>query len=175
MTDLAQECAARPASRVAGRSGVGAQRPQPAADSGRASARAALDAALSGVELSVADRRFLARLSQWDKRNATTLASLISRARARGRRESALTAEQAEIVFAALMDAFAYRTCGASSAGCWNCANRTSGLCAEHARDPGRARAFAELAAALCGEVAPAEFPGVAGLREVGTPKAVAS
>jgi hypothetical protein len=53
--------------------------------SGRAAARALLDDALSGVELTEGDRRFLIRLSQWDKRNAATVASLIVRARQRGR------------------------------------------------------------------------------------------
>jgi len=43
-----------------------------------------LDDALRGVELTGVDRRFLARLSQWDKRNAITLASLIARARQAG-------------------------------------------------------------------------------------------
>lgn len=47
-------------------------------------AKAMLDAALSGVELTDMDRRFLCRLSQWDKRSATMVASLIARARQRG-------------------------------------------------------------------------------------------
>jgi hypothetical protein len=47
-----------------------------------------LDAALRGVELSPTDRRFLVRLSQWDKRSATTVASLIARAREQGRQEA---------------------------------------------------------------------------------------
>ena len=63
-------------------------------DSGRATARAALDAALSGVELTATDKRFLARLSQWDKRTATTVASLVMRARESGQREAALTPPQ---------------------------------------------------------------------------------
>jgi hypothetical protein len=63
-----------------------AQREAP--DSGRASARAALDAALAGVELTATDRRFLARLSQWDKRTATMFASLVLRARESGQREA---------------------------------------------------------------------------------------
>ncbi|HET7012302.1 MAG TPA: hypothetical protein VFI65_00220 [Streptosporangiaceae bacterium] len=58
-------------------------------DSGRAAARAALDAALSGVELTATDRRFLTRLSQWDKRTATSVASLMMRARESGQREAA--------------------------------------------------------------------------------------
>ena len=132
-------------------------RPRPAvvADSGRATARAVLGDALSGVELTPVDQRFVARLSQWDKRTATTVASLIARARQAGRCE-ALTVEQLGTVLDALMDAYAYRTSGAASAGCWDCANRASGLCADHARDAGRAHAFAELAAALAGTVSPA-------------------
>lgn len=63
-------------------------RPRAAAGSGRAAARALLDDALSGVELTDGDRRFLARLSQWDKRNAAIVASLIVRARQRGRLEA---------------------------------------------------------------------------------------
>jgi hypothetical protein len=63
-----------------------AQREAP--DSGRASARAALDAALAGVELTATDRRFLARLSQWDKRTATMVASLVQRARESGQGEA---------------------------------------------------------------------------------------
>jgi hypothetical protein len=59
--------------------------------SGRATARAALDAALSGVELSATERRFLTRLTQWDKRTATTIASLVKRARESGQRETAVT------------------------------------------------------------------------------------
>lgn len=71
------------------RPAVGQEEPVP--DSGRATARAALDAALSGVELTATDRRFLARLSQWDKRTATTMASLVMRARESGQREAAVT------------------------------------------------------------------------------------
>ncbi len=128
-------------------------RPRPQsvpADSGRATARAVLDDALSGVELTAVDRRFLSRLSQWDKRNATTVASLIGRARQAGRCE-ALTGEQLDTVLCALIDAFAYRTSGAASQGCWDCANWASGLCAEHAKDADRAHAFAELAGKLSG------------------------
>ena len=57
-------------------------------DSGRAAARAMLEAALAGVELTSTDRRFLTRLSQWDKRTAATVASLIMRARETGRDEA---------------------------------------------------------------------------------------
>lgn len=127
-------------------------RPQATADSGRATARAALGDALNGVELSAVDRRFISRLSQWDKRSANMVASLIARARQAGRCE-VMTPEQVGTVLDALMDAYAYRTSGAASAGCWDCANRASGLCAEHARDAGRAKAFAELAATLAGTV----------------------
>jgi hypothetical protein len=142
MTDLAQQQVGRPGRAKDERSG----------DSGRSAARAELDAALRGVELTATERRFLARLSQWDKRTATTVASLVSRARQRGRGEAALTARQLEVVVAALVDAVEYRTSGAASAGCWDCASRASGLCAEHARDADRARSFAGLAAALCGQ-----------------------
>ena len=145
MTDLAQQQAVRPGRATDVRSG----------DSGRAAARAELDAALRGVELTACDRRFLARLSQWDKRTATTMASLVSRARQRGRREAALSGRQLDVVLAALIDAVDYRTSGAASAGCWDCASRASGLCAEHAMDADRARSFAELAAVLCGQSAP--------------------
>jgi hypothetical protein len=149
MTDLAQGHAARPATALRDSS----------SDSGRAAARAALDAALSGVELTGIDRRFLARLSQWDKRNATTVASLILRARQSGRAEAGLSRRQLDTVIDALMDAFAYRTSGAAAAGCWDCANRPSGLCGEHAKDADRARAFADLVASLAGAVAPIPLP----------------
>lgn len=129
--------------------------PGVSADSGRATARAVLGNALNGVDLTASDRRFIARLSQWDKRSATTLASLIARAREVGRSE-ALTPEQLGTVAEALMDAYAYRTSGAASAGCWDCANLASGFCAEHAMDADRAQAFAELADALAGAVSAA-------------------
>lgn len=156
MTDLAHGQAARSDIVNASPSSM-RTRPQTAsADSGRATARAVLKGALSGVELTALDRRFLSRLCQWDKRTATELASLVVRARQSGRGEAGLAPEQLEVVLAALMDAFAYRTSGAASAGCWECASRTSGLCAEHAKDADRARAFADLAAALSGKVTPA-------------------
>ncbi|HVB45923.1 MAG TPA: hypothetical protein VNF47_24885 [Streptosporangiaceae bacterium] len=66
------------------------------ASSGRATAKAELAAALSGVELTESERRFLARLSQWDKRNASMVAALVSRARQRGQQEAALTPRQLE-------------------------------------------------------------------------------
>ncbi len=154
-------------------------RPRPraaGADSGRATARAVLDDALRGIELTAIDRRFVSRLSRWDKRSATTVAALIARARQAGRGEAhaeaqageaqtgqaqageaqagqaqtrqaqargALTPGQLETVLAALTDAFAYRTCGASAAGCWDCASWASGLCAEQSwrpRCPARSR-----------------------------------
>jgi hypothetical protein len=80
--------------------------------------------------------------------------SLIARARQAGRCE-ALTGDQLETVLCALVDAFAYRTSGAASDGCWDCANRASGLCAEHARDADRAHAFASLAAELSASFRP--------------------
>src|SRR5579859_8071872 len=76
-------------------------RPRPRAatpDSGRSAARAALDYALRGIELTGVDRRFVSRLSQWDKRTATTLAGLVGRARQAGRAE-ALAPGQLDIVF----------------------------------------------------------------------------
>jgi len=69
-------------------------------------------------------------------------------------------------VIAALMDAFAYRTSGAAADGCWDCANRPSGLCAEHAKDADRARAFADLAAALSGKMAPTALPCMGAVAE---------
>jgi len=156
-------------------------------------ARAALEAALTGVELTGYDRRFLTRLSQWDKRNAAAVASLVARARQAGRAEAGpspvqaeavlgtvqaeailgpvpaeagLSPAQRETVIAALMDAFAYRTSGAAADGCWDCANRPSGLCAEHAKDADRARAFADLAAALSGKMAPTALPCMGAVTE---------
>ncbi len=108
MTDLAQGQVTRPtrpivtrpsratADQSASRPAPGAVRPaavqqEAAPDSGRATARAALDAALSGVELTATERRFLTRLTQWDKREATAVASLITRARESGQRQAELT------------------------------------------------------------------------------------
>ena len=171
MTDLAQGQAASVGIAIPSPLSI-RPRPQSAtADSGRAMARAVLDDALSGVELTAVDRRFLSRLSQWDKRNATTVASLIARARQAGRC-GALSGEQLETVLCALIDAFAYRTSGAASDGCWDCANRASGLCAEHARDADRAHAFADLAAELSASIrqaapaAQAPIDTVAGFRQ---------
>jgi hypothetical protein len=87
MVDQSGSRPAPPEARPAVRQGPAASQ---APDSGRASARAALDAALAGVELTATDRRFLARLSQWDKRTATTVASLVMRARESGQREAAM-------------------------------------------------------------------------------------
>ena len=87
MTDLAQGQVTRPI--VTGPSVTEPSRAM-VDQSGRAAARAALDAALSGVELTATERRFLTRLTHWDKREATTVASLIMRAREGGRREGAL-------------------------------------------------------------------------------------
>ncbi|HUZ56803.1 MAG TPA: hypothetical protein VMU94_30305 [Streptosporangiaceae bacterium] len=167
MTDLAQGQAASAGIAVPSPLSIRPRVRCATADSGRAMARAVLDDALSGVELTAVDRRFLSRLSQWDKRNATTVASLIARARQAGRCE-ALTGEQLETVLCALIDAFAYRTSGAAPEGCWDCANRASGLCAEHAKDADRAHAFAELAAVLSGAATRPTLPGhdaVAGFR----------
>jgi hypothetical protein len=150
MTDLAQAQAASAGIAIPSPLSIRPRAQSATADSGRAMARAVLDDALGGVELTAVDRRFLSRLSQWDKRNATTVGSLIARARQAGRCE-ALTGDQLETVLCALVDAFAYRTSGAASEGCWDCANRASGLCAEHARDADRAHAFASLAAELSG------------------------
>jgi len=174
MTDLAQGQAARLGTAIGSPSSIRSRPVTAATDSGRAAARAALDAALSGVELTGIDRRFLARLSQWDKRNATTMASLVLRARQRGRAEggraeAGLSPRQLDMVRAALTDAFAYRTSGAAAAGCWDCASRPSGLCGEHAKDADRARAFADLATALSGEVTPsalARLGAVPGFRQ---------
>jgi hypothetical protein len=158
MTDLAQGQAARPRTAIPSPASI---RPRPvaarpvaaASDSGRAAARAALHAALSGVGLTGIDRRFLARLSQWDKRSASTAASLMLRARQRGRTEAGLSARQLETMLAALVDAFDYRTSGAAATGCWDCANWSSDLCSDHAQDADRAREFADLATALTGQV----------------------
>jgi len=45
--------------------------------------------------------------------------------------------------------------------GCWDCENIPGGRCADHARDPERARACAELAAQLAaGVIGPAAASG---------------
>jgi hypothetical protein len=162
MTDLAQEQVTRPGRAKEDRSDSRRTASPARGDSGRAAVRALLEAALSGIDLTATDRRFLARLSQWDKRNATMVASLVSRARQWGRREASLSPSQLDIVRAALLDALEYRTSGAASAGCWDCTSRASGLCAEHARDTDRARVFAELAVAF-GESRQADFARASG------------
>lgn len=179
MTDLARGHAARPGSVIPSPANPSPASIHPrratAADSGRATARAVLDDALSGVVLTASERRFLDRLSQWDKRNATTVAALVSRARQSGRPVPGLTPEQREIVLFALTDAIAYRTSGAASAGCWDCASRCSGLCAEHARDADRARGFADLAALLSGQVAGEALPCLGPVPDFRQEAAVAS
>lgn len=178
MTDLTQGQDARSGAVIASPSSMRSMRGRPrvaSADSGRSTARAVLDGALSGIELTGVDRRFLSRLCQWDKRTATELASLVARARQRGRGEAGLAPEQIEVMLAALMDAFAYRTSGAASAGCWECASRTSGLCPEHARDADRARGFADLAAALSCDVTPATLARLDAVRGYQRQAAVAS
>jgi hypothetical protein len=162
MTDLAQGHAGRLAASVARPAAIRPHAVAAAPSSGRAAARAALDTALSGVQLSAADQRFLSRLSQWDKRNAAAVAQLLQRAREQGRDEAQLSTRQRDGLAAALLDALAYRTSGAASAGCWDCLNLSSGLCAEHARDADRASAYADLITALTGSRPPTELPHVA-------------
>lgn len=135
--------------------GVGTPGSERPGGSGRECARAALEGALSGVSLTSADRRFVARLAQWDKRNATTVASLMRRARQQGQAEAGLPPEQLEVILEALTDAFTYRTSGAAAAACWDCASRSTGMCPEHMRDADRARNFAEVLTALSGKVPP--------------------
>jgi len=129
------------------------------ADSRRATARDALDAVLTGIRLGGRDRQFLSRLVHWDKRNASSVASLLWRARLAGRAEAALTQRQLEVVLAALGDAVLYRTPGADAAGCWDCENIPGGRCADHARDADRARACADLAVFLTDRPAPLGLP----------------
>jgi len=117
--------------------------------SGRAAARAELESALTGVWLGRRDRQFLAKLVHWDKRNAAGVLSLLRRARQAGRDEATLTPRQLVTVLAALGDAARYRSSGVAASGCWDCENIPAGRCAEHVKDDDRARAYAELAAAL--------------------------
>jgi len=166
MTDLAQGRPARPGGAVPSPASIRSRAQAAAAGSGRATARAVLDEALSDIELAAADRRFLVRLSQWDKRSAARVASLISRARRGGPGGAALTAAQLQTALTALADAYAYRTSGSAAAACWDCANLASGLCEEHAGDADRAHAFAELAAALSGAGLPGA--GLSGQRRPG-------
>lgn len=147
---------------------------------GRATARAVLGDVLTGVELTAAERRFLSRLSHWDKRDAMIVASLVARARQVGRQEAragaaALGPDQLEIVLSALMDALAYRMPAPAQAGCWDCGSGPGRLCAVHARDADRARAFAELAALLSGEVRSAGLSRLDPPREYRRQAAVAS
>jgi hypothetical protein len=125
----------------------------------RSTARELLDAALAGVRLGCRDSQFLTRLVHWDKRNAASVASLLTRAREAGREEGALTRRQLEGVLAALSDAAAYRASGAAGLDCWDCEIVPGGRCAYHARDTDRALAYAELGAALAGTTVPAELP----------------
>jgi hypothetical protein len=116
---------------------------------GRPAAREELEAALRGVPLGGRDRQFLGKLVHWDKRSAASVASLLRQVRQAGRNEGALTPRQLEVVLAALGDAARYRSSGTAATGCWDCDNIPSGRCADHAKDNDRARAYAELAAAL--------------------------
>ena len=124
----------------------------PVGGSGREAAREALDAALAGVALGSADRKFLGKLVHWDKRNAASVAALLRRTRQAGRNEGALSPRQLEVVLAALGDAARYRSSGTAATGCWDCENIPGGRCADHAKDNDRARAYAELAAALAAD-----------------------
>lgn len=129
------------------------------AGSGRASARSAIHAALCGVRLSVRDRQFLARLVNWDKRNAASVASLLRRAREAGRDEGGLTAGQREVVLAALTDAAIYRASGRASAFCWECEMVPGSKCEEHTGDGERALAYTEVARMLATQQASAQMP----------------
>jgi hypothetical protein len=126
----------------------------------RAGVRQILDGALAGVRLGARDRQFLARLVHWDKRNAASVASLLTRAReaghAAGVAEAGLSPRQLELVVAALGDAAVHRASGAAATTCWDCEMVPAGRCAEHARDFDRASAYAELASALSVRVTPA-------------------
>jgi hypothetical protein len=140
-------------SAVAGRLPVaGPKRPERAEHrtpgSSRSVVRAELEAALNGATLSDQDTKFLDRLVHWDKRNGTSVASLLWRARKAGRDEAGLSSRQLEIVISALEDAAVYRALGAETISCWDCENMP-GRCAEHSRDADWARAYAELAAVL--------------------------
>jgi hypothetical protein len=136
---------------------------QPDAAVRRSTARELLDAALTGVQLGCRDSQFLTRLVHWDKRNAASVASLLTRARETGRDEGreagGLTQRQLEGVLAALGDAAAYRASGAAGDDCWDCQILPGARCAYHARDIDRARAYAELAATLSGTAVAAELP----------------
>jgi hypothetical protein len=124
----------------------------------RSAARELLDSALAGIRLSCRDRQFVSRLVHWDKRNAESVASLLTRARQAGCEEAGLTARQRELIIAALSDAAEYRASGAAGTGCWDCEMIPGGRCASHARDNDRARSYAELAAILSGGPTQAEL-----------------
>jgi hypothetical protein len=128
----------------------------------RGTARNALFAALTGVRLGSRDLQFLSRLVHWDKRNAASVASLLSRARQAGRDEAGLTPRQLDVVLAALGDAAAYRNSAGASARCWDCSNIPGGRCAEHLKDADRARGYNELSAALSATASLASGAGVA-------------
>jgi hypothetical protein len=117
--------------------------------SSRAAVRDELDAALRGTKLSDRDKQFLGRLVHWDKRNGSSVAALLWRARMAGRDEATLTPRQLEIVIAALEDAAVYRALGAETVSCWDCESIPSGRCPEHSRDADWARAYAETVAVL--------------------------
>lgn len=142
-------------------------------ESRSASVRDALDTALNGAVLSGRDLQFLSRLVKWDKRNASSVVSLIWQARLAGRADAALTAGQLAVVLGALRDAAVYRDSGADCLGCWECDNVPGGRCSEHVKDPDRARACTELASVLAsGKISPGELPQpseVAGYRRFAT------
>ena len=144
----------RPAEQAGGEAATGEHQPE----SRRSAARELLDSALAGIRLSCRDRQFVSRLVHWDKRNAESVASLLTRARQAGREEAGLTARQRELIIAALSDAAEYRASGAAGTGCWDCEMIPGGRCASHARDNDRARSYAELAAILSGGPTQAEL-----------------
>ena len=151
----------RPASNGAAVEPAAGDRP---AGSRRSAAREMLDSALAGLRLSCRDRQFVSRLVHWDKRNAESVAALLTQARAAGRQEArnedagGLTPRQRELIVAALGDAAQYRASGAAGTGCWDCEMIPGGRCASHARDNDRARSYAELAAVLSGGPTQAEL-----------------
>lgn len=122
--------------------------------SGRTTARSAIYGALCGIGLGARDRQFLARLVNWDKRNAASVAALLWRAREAGREEAALTPRQLEVVLSALNDAAVYRASGRAAAFCWDCELVPGGKCGEHAKDNDRALAYTEAARVLSGRAA---------------------
>jgi hypothetical protein len=124
----------------------------------RSAVRDELDAVLAGATLTGRDRQFLSRLVHWDKRHATSVLSLLRRARMAGRAEAALSPVQLETVLAALEDAVIHRVASVEAVTCWDCEKTRGGRCADHARDFERARDYAELAALLSAE-APAQEP----------------